>query len=117
MIEKMIYIACDGKGFYSKSECLSYEDELLLSQGILEQIHFFKGEFNLYTPISKYLEGFQFAGGDPICETATSKGHFINLFHACNIIYVENEDAVRLLKEIINETDYDSFGIKPGVNV
>jgi hypothetical protein len=39
------------------------------------------------------------------------------LFHACNIIYVENEEAVRLLKEIIDETDYDSFGIKPGVNV
>ena len=117
MIERTVYIACDGREFYSKSECLNYEDELLLSQGILEQIHFFKGEFNLYTPISTYLKGFQFAGGNPICETATSKDHFISLFHVCNIIYVENEDAVKLLKEIIDETDYDSFGIKPGVNV
>ena len=117
MTEKMIYVANDGKEFESKTECQTYENLIFSSNSALKNIYFFKGSFNLYTPISKYVGGFQFVGGKPIYERATNKIQFISLFHDCNIIYTANEEAVRFLREIIDDTDYDSFGIGVGVNI
>lgn len=117
MIEKKIYIACDGKEFYSKSECLSYEDGIFCSREPLTHIYFFKGQFNLNTSISEYLDNFQFASGKPVYEQATSKSHFFDLFHFSNIIYIENEEAVNFLKETLEDTDYNTFGLEVGVNI
>lgn len=116
-MKKTVYVANDGKEFYSKSECLSYEDEIFYSQQPLTHIYFFKGQFNLNTSIPKYLESFQFTSGKPVYERATSKSQFFGLFHSSNIIYIENEEAVSFLKETLEHTDYNTFGLDVGVNV
>lgn len=116
MIEKKIYIACDGKEFYSKSECLSYEDGIFCSREPLTHIYFFKGQFNLNTSISEYLDNFLLSE-KPMYEQATSKSHFFSLFHSSNIIYIENEEAANFLKEALKDTDYNTFGLEAGVNI
>lgn len=117
MTEKTIYVANDGKEFASKEECQDYEASIFASNEAAKCIYFFKGDFNLDTSISQYVESFQFVGGNPIYQKATNENEFIHLFHECNVLYIENKEAVNFLKEIIDNTDLDSFGIGIGVNV
>lgn len=117
MTEKTIYVANDGKEFNSKTECRTYEDSIFASNDYSKQIYFFAGNFNLYSTVSKYLEGFQFVGDKPFYEVAKSKLSLVGLFHDRDIIYIETKEAVQFLKESMEDTDYDTSGIDVGVNV
>lgn len=117
MTEKTIYVANDGKEFNSKIECRKYEDSVFASNDCSKQIYFFKGNFSLYNTLSENLRNFQFVDGKPFCEIAKDKFNLVSLFHDCNIVYIETKEAVKFLKESMEDTDYDTFGIDVGVNI